>query len=124
MCRSFIVPEGANKAKKTSAVFLILKKQYLPAGSIIICSIAGSTLFASTKTPQVCVFPGEIMTSSSQSSLMSCRWEVYICLQQNGKGRIQMIYSSQLLDPAYYFLLSLQYYLISCCTWHPSWKIK
>ena len=74
MCRSFIVPEGANKAKKTFAVFLILKKHYLPAGLIIICSIAGSILFASTKTPQVCVFPGENMTSSSQSSLMSCRW--------------------------------------------------
>ena len=79
MRRSFIVPEEAYKVKTASAVFLILKKTYLPAVSVIICSIGGAVLFASTETPQVCVFPGEIMTSPSQSSLMSCRWEKFTC---------------------------------------------
>ena len=80
MRRSFIVPEGAYKANKSSALFLNLKKTYLPPGSVITCSIAGAVLFASTKTPQVCVFPGEIMTSPSQSSLMLCRWEKVTCV--------------------------------------------
>ena len=80
MRRSFIVPEGAYKAKTTSAVFFILKKAYLPTGSFIICFLGGFVHFASTKTSQVCVFPGDIMTSPSQSSLMSCRWENLICV--------------------------------------------
>ena len=80
MRRSFIVPEGAYKAKTTSAVFLILKKTYLPTGSVIICFIGGFVHFASTKTPQVFVFPGDIMTSPFQSSVMSCRWENLICV--------------------------------------------
>ena len=80
MRRSFIVPEGAYKAKTASVVFLILKKTYLPAGSVIICYIGGAVLFAITKTPQVCVFPGEIMTSPSQSSLMSCGWDKFTCV--------------------------------------------
>ena len=92
MRRSFIVPEGAKaktkakakakayKAKKASVVFLILKKTYLPAGSVIICYIGGAVLFAITKTPEVCVFPGEIMTFPSQSSLMSCGWEKFTCV--------------------------------------------
>ena len=56
MRRSFIVAEGAYKVKTASAVFLILKKTYLLTGSVIICSIGGTILFANTKTPQVCVF--------------------------------------------------------------------
>ena len=81
--RSFIAPfivlaKGAYKAKAASVVFLVLKKTYLPAGLVIICSIGGAVLFANTKTPQVCFFPGEIMTSLSQSSLLSCRWEKFI----------------------------------------------
>ena len=73
MLRSFIVPGGRYKAKTTSVVFFFffLKKTYLPAGSVIICTIGGAVLFASTKIPQVCVFPGKIMTLSSQISLMS-----------------------------------------------------
>ena len=59
----FIVPEGAYKAKTASVVFLILKKTDLPAGSVVICSIGGAVLFASTKTPQVCVFPGDLSIS-------------------------------------------------------------
>ena len=80
MRRSFIVLEGAYNAKTASAVFLILKKTYLPAGSVIICSIGWAVLFASTKTPRVYVFPGKIKTSPSQSSLMSCRWEKFTCV--------------------------------------------
>ena len=63
MHHSFIVPDGAYKAKTASVVFLIVKKAYPPAGSVIICSVRGAVLFASTKTPQDCVCPGEIMTS-------------------------------------------------------------
>ena len=80
MRRSFIVPQGAYKARTASVVFLILKKTYLPAGSVIICSIRVAVLFPRTKTPQVCVFPCEIMTSPSRSSLMSCRCEKFICV--------------------------------------------
>ena len=81
--RFFIAPfivlaKGAYKGKAASVVFLILKKTYLPAGLVIICSIGGAVLFASNKTPQVCFFPGEIMTSLSQSFRMSCRWEKFI----------------------------------------------
>ena len=39
MRRFFIVPEGGYKAKKASVVFFVLKEIYLPAGSVIICSI-------------------------------------------------------------------------------------
>ena len=73
MRRSFTVLEegggrGGYKAKAAT---------YLPAGLVMICSVEGAVLFANTKTPKVCVFPGEIMTSPSQSSLMSCRWEKF-----------------------------------------------
>ena len=74
---SFIVSEGAYIAMAGSVVFLILKKTYLPAGLVSICSIGGAVFFANTKTPQVCVFPGEIITSPSQSSLSSCRWDKF-----------------------------------------------
>ena len=60
MCRSLIVPEEAYKAKTAYVLFLILKKTYLPGVSLIICSIGGAVPFASTKTPLVCVFSGEI----------------------------------------------------------------
>ena len=42
MRRFFIVPEGGYKAKKASVVFFVLKEIYLPAGSVIICSIRGA----------------------------------------------------------------------------------
>ena len=80
MCCSFIVSEEAYKAETASAVFLILKKTYRPAGSDVICSKGGPVLFASSKTPQICVFPGNIMTSESQSSLMLCRCEKFTCV--------------------------------------------
>ena len=48
MHHSFIVPEGAYKAKTASVVFLIVKKAYLPTGLVIICSVGGAVLFAST----------------------------------------------------------------------------
>ena len=80
MRRFFIVPDGAYKAKIVAVVFLVLKKTYLPAGSVIICSIGGAVLFASTKTQLMCVFPGKIMTSPSQSFLMMCRWEKLTCV--------------------------------------------
>ena len=79
MRRPFIDPEGAYKAKTAFAVFLILKKIYFRARSVIICSIGGAVLFHSTTT-HVCVFPGEIMTSPFQSSLTSCRWEKFTCV--------------------------------------------
>ena len=41
---SFTVLEGTYKAKIASVVFLILKKTYLPAGSVIICSAPGAVL--------------------------------------------------------------------------------
>ena len=102
MRRSFIVPEGAYKAKTTSAVFLILKKTYLPTGSVIICFIGGFVHFASTKTPQVFVFPGDIMTSPFQSSVMSCRWENLICVSckmEKSKSNVlqQLIIKSRVL---------------------------
>ena len=80
MRRSFIVPEGAYKAKTASAVFLILNKTQLPAGSVIIFSLRGAPLFAGNKTLQVCALPGENITSSSQSSLIACRWEKFTCV--------------------------------------------
>ena len=80
MRRSFIDPEGACKARTASAVFLILKKTYLPAGPLIICSTGRTVLFARTKTPQVCVFPGKITTSPFQSSIMLYRWEKFTCV--------------------------------------------
>ena len=92
MCRSFIVPEETYKAKTASVVCLILKKTYLPAGSVIICSIGGVVFFASTTTEQVCAFPGEIMTSPSQSSLMLCRWEKFACVS----GKMEKSVSSVL----------------------------
>ena len=64
MHHSFIVPEGAYKAKTASVVFLIVKKAYLPTGLVIICSVGGAVLFASTKTPQDCVCPAEILFHS------------------------------------------------------------
>ena len=42
MRRSFIVPERAYMTKTASVVLLILKKTYLAAGSVIICSIGGA----------------------------------------------------------------------------------
>ena len=80
MRRFFIVPEDTYKAKITSVVFLILKETYLLAGSVIICSIGGVGLFVSTKTPHACVVSGQIMTSPSQSSLISRRWEKLTCV--------------------------------------------
>ena len=71
MRRSFAVPgEGGGGYEAKTAT-------YLPAGSVMICSIGGAVLFVNTKTPKVCVFPGEIMTSPFQSSLMLCRWEKF-----------------------------------------------
>lgn len=75
MHHSFIVPEGSYKAKTASPLFFILKKTDLQAGSAIIYSTGGVVLFASNKAPQVCIFPGKIITIPYQSSLMSCRLE-------------------------------------------------
>ena len=52
----FIALEGPYKAKTASVVFLILNKKYCPAGSVMIHSIGGAVIFASTKKPQVCAF--------------------------------------------------------------------
>ena len=90
--RSFVVPEGEYKAKTASAVFLNLEKTYLPAGSVIICSIGGAVLFDSTNTPQVYVFPGENMTSLFQSYLMSCRSEKFTCLSCKWRSPYPMIF--------------------------------
>ena len=79
MNRSFIVLEGAYKVKTASIAFLILKKTYVLAGSIIVFSIGGAAFFARTKTPQLCVFPVEIMTSPFQSSIILCGWETFTC---------------------------------------------
>ena len=94
MRHSFIVLEETYKAKAGSVVFLILKKTYLLAGSVIICCIGEAVLFASTKTSQVCVFPGEIMTSPSQSSLLSCRWEKFSCVSCKMEKSISNVLSS------------------------------
>ena len=94
MHRSFIVPEGACKAKTTSVVFLILKKTFLPAGSVSICSIGGAVILVSTKAPQTCVFPGKIKTSPSQGSLMSCRWEKLNVSPSKWRCRYPKLYSS------------------------------
>ena len=93
MRRSFIVPEGTYKAKAAFVLFLVLKKTYLSAGLIIICSIGGAVLFGSTGSPRVCVFPRGIMVSASRGSLMS-----YLLH----------------LDSRAFFLF-LQYWLVSCC---------
>ena len=45
---SFIVPEEAYKAKAAYVVFLILKKTYLPSGSVIIFSTVGAVPFVIT----------------------------------------------------------------------------
>ena len=82
MRRSFRNLEGAYKAKTASVVSLIMRKTHLPAGSVNICSIGGSFLFASTKPPQVYDFPSEILTSLSQSFLMVCRWENFTCVSR------------------------------------------
>ena len=88
---SFIVLQG-EKAKTASVVFLILKKTYFPAVSVIICSIGGAVLFAST--PQVCVFSGEIIISLSQSSLMLCRWGKFICVFCKMEKSVSVFYRS------------------------------
>ena len=102
---SFIVPEGACKAKAASVVCLILKKTYLPAGSVIICSIGGAVLFASTKTAQVCVFPGEIITSLSQSSLMSCRWVKFTCASGKMENFVSNVLQTLIFRPFLLFSL-------------------
>ena len=96
MRRSFIVPEGTYKAKAAFVLFLVLKKTYLSAGLIIICSIEGAVLFGSTGSPRVCVFPRGIMVSASRGSLMSNRrvereWGVGLASVAFGLTRIFLI---------------------------------
>ena len=78
MLRSFIVPEGAYSTKTASVFFFYFKENISPEGSVIIRSIGGTFFFANSKAPQVCVFPGEIVTSPSQSFLMLCKWEKFV----------------------------------------------
>ena len=76
MRRSFTVLEGTQKAKTASVVFLILKKTYLPAGSVIICSARGAVLQPDygLSNPE---FPNVVQMG-----------EIYMCLLQNGEVRI------------------------------------
>ena len=94
MCHSFILPERVYKAKTASFVFLILKKGYLLAGSVIISSIGGAVLFANTKTEQGCAFPDEILTPSFKSSLMLCEWEKFTCVSAKWRIPYPMFCSS------------------------------
>ena len=71
---------GSYKAKTAPNLFLISKKIYFQGRSVIICSLGRIVLFASPKVTTMCVFPGKIMTVPSQSSLKSCRWEVFTCV--------------------------------------------
>ena len=115
MRRSFNVLEGTYKAKAAFVLFLVLKKTYLPARLIIICSIGGAVLFGSTGSPQVCVFLRGIMVSASRGSLMSSRIEGW-----SGSGALGSHLSH--LDSLAFFLF-LQYWLVSCCAQHPSWRV-
>ena len=96
MRRSFIVPEETYKAKAAFVLFLVLNKTYLPAGSVVICSIGGAVLIDNTGSPRVCVIPRGIMASASRGSLMSSRrvereWGVGLASVAFGLTRIFLI---------------------------------